>query len=389
MRFPGIGVVKPFLLDECRSPALCDGEVGLRGFERLLLLRKMWARSEEIDHAAGSELVVIMILHVVTNFISSPNNGRSGIGKRDGADRYRKGGVMSEAINRGRRRFFGTAAMAVVGAQLGMTAPADASPRPSTKVVRDMANRAESAQASATVVLVHGAWAEGSSWAHVITPLQSRGLRTIAAPIPLTSLSDDAAALERALERTDGPVVLVAHAYAGAVIGASTNERVQSLVFISALSPDEGETVAEVFYRDKASPEAPKLAPDSHGLLWMPDDRFGAAWCQHARLEEAALLAATQRPIAVAAIQEKAPKPAWKSKPSWYLVAEEDRMINPATQLFLARRMGARIRSEKVDHASLITAPRLVVGMILEAVASLTPNSARQHGRPVTERTTK
>ena len=233
-----------------------------------------------------------------------------------------------------------------------------------------------------SVVLVHGAWADGSSWSDIIKPLQSRGLKAMAAPIPLTSLSDDAAALERALERTNGPVVLVAHAYAGAVIGASTNERVRSLVFISALSPDEGETVAEVFYRDKASPEAPKLTPDGHGFLWMPDDRFIAAWCQHARPEQAALLAATQRPIAVAAIQEKAPKPAWKAKPSWYLVAEEDRMINPATQLFLARRMGARIRSEKVDHASLITAPKLVVGMILDAVTSPTAhsNSMQQHG---------
>ena len=289
---------------------------------------------------------------------------------------------MSEQINHGRRHFFGTAAMTVAAAQLGMPALADAHPRTTRKVVEDITNKSEPAEMNATVVLVHGAWADGSSWAHVITPLQSRGLKTMAAPIPLTSLSDDAAALERALERTDGPVVLVAHAYAGAVIGASTNERVRSLVFISALSPDEGETVADVFYRDKASPEAPKLAPDSHGLLWMPNDKFSTAWCQHARPEQAALLAATQRPITVAAIQEKAPKPAWKAKPSWYLIAEEDRMINPATQLFLARRMGARMRSEKVDHASLITAPKLVVGMILQAVTSLTahPNSTQQHG---------
>jgi pimeloyl-ACP methyl ester carboxylesterase len=287
---------------------------------------------------------------------------------------------MSEKFYRGRRRFFCTAAMTVAAAQLGMTVLADA--RTTRKMVRHIANKSEPAEMNATVILVHGAWADGSSWARVIRPLQSRGLRTIAAPIPLTSLADDAAALERVLERTDGPVVLVAHAYAGAVIGASTNDRVRSLVFISALSPDEGETVAEVFYRDKPSPQAPKLTPDSHGFLWMPDDRFISAWCQHARPEEAALLAATQRPIAVAAIQEKAPKPAWKAKPSWYLVAEEDRMINPATQLFLARRMGAHIRSEKVDHASLITAPDLVVGMVLQAVTSLTAhrNSTQQHG---------
>jgi pimeloyl-ACP methyl ester carboxylesterase len=225
---------------------------------------------------------------------------------------------------------------------------------------------------TASVVLVHGAWADGSSWVHVIKPLQSRGLKVLAAPIPLTSLSNDVAALERALERTDGPLVLVAHAYAGAVIGASINERVRSLVFIAALAPDEGETVGEVFYREKPHPEAPQLTPDRHGFIWMPDEGFGAAFCQHASPEQAAVLAATQRPIALACIQEKAPKPAWKTKPSWYLVAQEDRMINPATQLFLARRMSAQTRSEEIDHAPLVTAPQLVVELILAAVTSAT-----------------
>jgi pimeloyl-ACP methyl ester carboxylesterase len=221
----------------------------------------------------------------------------------------------------------------------------------------------------ASVVLVHGAWADGSSWNDIIGPLLSRGLNVLAAPIPLTSLSDDVAALDRTLERTDGPLLLAAHAYAGAVIAASTNERVQSLVFIAALAPDEGETVAEVFYRDKPHPQAPQLAPDAHGFIWMPRDAFGTAFAQHASPERAALLAATQRPIAVACIQEKAPRPAWKVKPPWYLVAEEDRMINPATQLFMAQRMGARIRSERVDHTPLVTAPEPVIEMILEAVA--------------------
>jgi pimeloyl-ACP methyl ester carboxylesterase len=226
-------------------------------------------------------------------------------------------------------------------------------------------------ETKADVVLVHGAWADGSSWSPVIELLQSRGLRVLAAPIPLTSLSDDVAALERTLERTDGPVVLVAHAYAGAVIGASINERVQSLVFIAALTPDEGETVGEVFYREKPHPEAPQLAPDAHGFIWMPEDRFGTAFCQNASPGQAALLAATQRPISVACIQQKAPRPAWKAKPSWYLVAQEDRMINPATQSFLARRMGAQTRSEKVDHTPSVTAPALVLEIILEAVTSV------------------
>jgi len=136
----------------------------------------------------------------------------------------------------------------------------------------------------ASVVLVHGAWADGSSWYDAMAPLQAKGLTVSAAPIPLTSLSDDVAALDRALERTAGPIVLAAHAYAGAVIAASSNERVQSLVFIAALAPDEDETVADVFYREKSHPQAPQLAPDAHGLIWMPTvstcvPRAGCASC--------------------------------------------------------------------------------------------------------------
>jgi pimeloyl-ACP methyl ester carboxylesterase len=221
-----------------------------------------------------------------------------------------------------------------------------------------------------SVVLVHGAWADGSSWNDLIGPLLSKGLDVLAAPIPLTSLSDDVAALDRALERTDGPAVLVAHAYAGAVIAATTNERVKSLVFIAALAPDEGETVADMFYRDKPHPLAPQLAPDAHGFIWMPQEGFSAAFSQHASSERAALFAATQRPIAVACIQEKVSRAAWKVKPSWYLVAEEDRMINPATQLFMAKRMRAQIRTEKVDHTPLASAPECVVDVISRAVTS-------------------
>jgi pimeloyl-ACP methyl ester carboxylesterase len=286
-----------------------------------------------------------------------------------------------EKIDHHRRRFVGTAALAVASAQLGMSASADAAPRAPKHVLSQSADKPDPAKVRASVVLVHGAWADGSGWDRVIAPLQAKGLKAMAAPIPLTSLSDDTAALTWALERTDGPVVLVAHAYSGAVVGACRNERVQALVFITSLTPDEGETVAEVFYREKS--QAPHLTPDKHNLLWIPDDQFHAAWCQNASPKEAALLAATQRPIAVACIQEKAPAPLWKTKPSWYLVAEDDRMINPATQLFLARRMGAQIQSKKVDHAVPITAPDLVVGMILQAVGSIAapPNGEKSNTR--------
>ena len=227
-------------------------------------------------------------------------------------------------------------------------------------------------QNSTSVILAHGAWADGSSWAKVILPLEQHDLRVIAAPIPLTSLSNDIAALGRAIERTRGPVILAAHAYAGAVISAVKNERVKSLVYVAALTPDQGETVGDVFYRGKPHPKAPQLAPDANGLIWMPEDSFGDAFAQNASSDMIAILAATQRPIALPCIQETAPEPAWKTKPSWFLVAEEDRMINPETQHFMAGRMGAKIHSHAVDHTPLVTAPQQVVDIILEAVAATT-----------------
>jgi pimeloyl-ACP methyl ester carboxylesterase len=220
---------------------------------------------------------------------------------------------------------------------------------------------------NATVVLVHGAWADGSSWRAVICLLQRQGIRVIAAPIPLTSFTDDVAALRRVLERTDGPVLLAAHAYAGAVISVPDEERIKALVYIAALTPAEGETVAQVFYREQPYPAAPNLAPDVHGFIWMPKEAFLNAFAQNASSELAALLAAVQRPISVQCINEASPAPSWKTKPSWFLLAEEDRMISPKTQRFMAERMRAKIRSEAVDHAPLLTAPDLVVNLILEA----------------------
>jgi pimeloyl-ACP methyl ester carboxylesterase len=220
---------------------------------------------------------------------------------------------------------------------------------------------------NATVVVVHGAWADGSSWNSVILPLERKGLRVIAAPIPLTSLADDVAAVKRTLARTNGPVVLAGHAYAGAVIGAVDDERVKALVYIAALAPDEGETVAQVFYRGERHPKSPELAPDADGFIWMPEEGFGNAFAQHATAEQIALSAAVQRPIAVKCIQEPVPKPAWKSKPSWFLIAEEDCMINPKTQHFMAERMGATVRSTRADHTPMYTAADLVIDLILEA----------------------
>lgn len=218
-----------------------------------------------------------------------------------------------------------------------------------------------------TVILVHAAWADGSCWSSVILPLERSGLNVICAPIPLTSLTNDTRALNSVLERTSGPVVLAGHAYSGAVIAAVRNHRVKSLVFISALAPDEGETVAKVFYLNPNSPEAPRMIPDEHGFVWLPDDAFHRALAQNASPQQARIAAALQRPIAVACIQEAAPVPAWKTTPSWYLVAEDDRMISPKSQRFMANRMGAKIHAAPVDHTAMYASPQVVVDVILEA----------------------
>jgi pimeloyl-ACP methyl ester carboxylesterase len=220
---------------------------------------------------------------------------------------------------------------------------------------------------NATVVLVHGAWADGSSWKSVVLPLEAEGLRVIAAPLPLTSLEDDAAALKRAIGRTNGALLLAGHAYAGAVIAAVNDARVKGLVYIAALAPDEGETVAHVFYKEAPHPMAPKLAPDADGFIWMPDDGFENAFAQHATKEQIALCKAGQRPISVKCIEQPSPKPLWKSRPAWFLVAEEDRMINPKTQHFMANRMKATMSVQKVDHTPLLTAPQVVTEFILAA----------------------
>jgi pimeloyl-ACP methyl ester carboxylesterase len=218
-----------------------------------------------------------------------------------------------------------------------------------------------------TVIVVHGAWADGSSWEPVIRRLQGKGLNVVAAPIPLTSLRDDAAALRRTIARTEGPVIVAGHAYAGAVVSTAHDECVKALVYVAALSPDEGETVADVFYRNESHPHAPKLAPDADGFIWMPDESFAQAFAQNATPEQIALCRAVQRPISVKSIQEPVALPAWKTKPVWYLVAEEDRMISPKTQRFMAERMKATIRSYTVDHTPLLTAPDAVTDVILEA----------------------
>jgi len=221
-----------------------------------------------------------------------------------------------------------------------------------------------------TVVLVHAAWADGSSWSKVIPQLQRLGVQVVSAQLPLTSLTDDVVAVQRVLRRASGSVVLAAHSYGGAVItGAAAGQpMVKALAFIAALAPDEGETVGALFHRVEPHPEAPPLVPDESGLLWMSADGFANAVAPDATSEEIAFMAATQKPIALKCLGEPMTKPAWKEKPSWYLLAEKDRMISPITQRFMAGRMSALIDSLAVDHTPLASAPECVVQLIMKAV---------------------
>jgi pimeloyl-ACP methyl ester carboxylesterase len=224
------------------------------------------------------------------------------------------------------------------------------------------------------VVLAHGAWADGSSWARVITALNAEAVNVLAAPLPLTSLADDVAALNRSLDRTEGPIVVAGHAYAGAVIALARPERVKALVYVTALAPDEGEKVADVFYRLEPHPQAPKLAPDSNGLIWLPEAAFATAFAPNASADDRAVLMAVQRPISLDCITIPVGRPLWRDVPSWFLVAEDDRMILPETQRYMAARMKAKVKPHAVDHTPIVTAPQVVVDMIRDAIRSTTGN---------------
>lgn len=232
----------------------------------------------------------------------------------------------------------------------------------------------------ATTVLVHGAWADESSWDKVVALLRKNGNKTVTVRLPLSSLADDTAALDKALERVDGPVVLVGHAYAGAVIASTRNAKVRALVYIAGLAPDQGETVAEVFNRYGHDDKAPTLAPDSDGWIWLPSDAFRIAFAQHATPQEQAALAAAQLPISPACITVAVAQPLWKSVPTWYLVAEHDHMIPEKTQRFMAERMQARVSSYPVDHVPSVTAAERVERIIVDAL-----KQSGAHRTPVSE----
>lgn len=223
------------------------------------------------------------------------------------------------------------------------------------------------------VVLVHGAWADGSSWSKVISKLQAKGHNVTAVQIPLTSLKDDIATTQRILSLQKGPTVLVGHSYGGAVISGAAEgvTDVKALVYIAAFGLDKGESLDSLSKQGPAPAGASQVQPDANGFLWIDRKGFHNAFAADVEAAEAAVLAAVQKPLSIASFTDALESPAWKKVPSWYLVSTNDQMIPPPAQEFMAKRMNATVKSVASSHASMLSHPTEVADIILLAGESL------------------
>jgi pimeloyl-ACP methyl ester carboxylesterase len=220
-----------------------------------------------------------------------------------------------------------------------------------------------------TVLLVHGAWADGSSWAKVIPLLEAKGLHVVAVQIPLTSFADDVAATRRALALEDGPVLLVGHSYGGAVITEAGNDpKVAGLVYVSAVAPDTGES-AFALISSVPTPIGSELRPDNSGFLKLTPKGVAEDFAQDLSAKEIAVLTATQVPVSVSAMKGEITTPAWKSKPSWYIIAANDRAISPELEAAQAKKIGATATTVASSHVIMLAQPSRVAEVIVEAAS--------------------
>jgi pimeloyl-ACP methyl ester carboxylesterase len=224
--------------------------------------------------------------------------------------------------------------------------------------------------ANPSIVLVHGFWGGAAHWAKVILRLSKMGYGAISAvENPLTSLADDAERTRKMIAQQKGPVLLVGHSYGGAVITAAGNQpNVVGLVYIAAFAPDAGESLLDVGQPFPPPPGVANAAPDSDGFVWINPAKFGESFCQDLPADEALVMAVTQKAPFGGTFADKITAPAWKSKPSWYQISSEDRMIAPANEKRMAERIGAKkIITLSASHASLASKPVEVSALIDEA----------------------
>ena len=224
-----------------------------------------------------------------------------------------------------------------------------------------------------SIVLVHGAFADGSSWNKVIPILEAEGFAVTAVQNPLKSLADDVASTKRVIEDQEGDVVLVGHSYGGAVIteAAANNPKVKALVYVAAFAPDAGETLGGLGEKYPATPLARALAPDSAGFLYIDRSKFHEVFAHDVPADTAALLAATQKPIAAAIFGESVKAVAWKTVPSWFVVSTQDKAINPDLERFMAKRMNAETTEINASHVSFLSQPKVIAKIIETAAAKI------------------
>jgi len=222
------------------------------------------------------------------------------------------------------------------------------------------------------IVLVHGGFVDGSGWEGVYAILKKDGCHVSVVQNPTVSLADDVAATKRVLAAQDGPAILVGHSYGGVVITEAGNDpRVAGLVYIAAFAPDAGESVAALIKDPPPGAPVPPILPPQDGYLFLDKARFPASFAADVDADKAAFMADSQVPWGVEALGGAVSAPAWKTKPSWYMVATEDHMIPPAAQHFMAKRAGSTVVEERGSHAIYVSQPAAVAALIHKAVESV------------------
>jgi pimeloyl-ACP methyl ester carboxylesterase len=223
-----------------------------------------------------------------------------------------------------------------------------------------------------TVVLVHGGFVDGAGWEDVYNVLKKDGYNVSVVQNPTTSLADDVAATRLAIAQAEGPVVLVGHSYGGVVVSeAGTDPKVKGVVYIAAFAPDQGESVESLIKNPPPGAPVPPILPPQNGFLFLDKAKFRASFAADVSEEKAAFMADSQVPWGVAALTGAVTEPAWKSKPSWYLVATEDKMIPPPAQRQMARRAGSTVVESAGSHAIYVSKPDAVAALITKAAKSL------------------
>ena len=229
-----------------------------------------------------------------------------------------------------------------------------------------------SLSSAVTAVLVHGAWADGSSWRAVIAELQRAGIPAIAVQNPTTSLAADVEAVRYALARIDGPVVLVGHSWGGTVITEAGNDlKVKALVYVAAFAPDAGQSSSDLISTAAPAPALETIKEDGGGSLVMSVEGWRVNVAQDLPAEETRILAAVQPPLGIANFSERVTRAAWGARPSWYAISTKDRALDVELQRAMARKLDARITEISASHMSPLSAPQAVAGVIRDAVAAV------------------